>query len=155
MHLSLFSLQVPIDYVHIQTAEKSVSHHVRGQLIVSSFSALSLEIMSMCVTLRVLYFHLTESQLTSEDCYQIATMGVPGLCIEIVNDAPPPLDEPPWVIQGQENSIILNTTAFASYPVSTGQALRTYLISLILFVNNSHRLRRAIRLSWTCQPQSA
>jgi len=46
-------------------------------------------------TLLVLYFHLTESQLTSEDSYQIATMGVPGLRVEIVSDAPPPPDEPP------------------------------------------------------------
>jgi len=51
--------------------------------------------MSMYVTLLVLYFHLTESQLTSEDSYQIATMGVPGLRVEIVSDAPPPPDEPP------------------------------------------------------------
>jgi hypothetical protein len=37
-------------------------------------------------------------QLTSEDSYQIATMGVQGLRVEIVSDAPPPPDEPPYVI---------------------------------------------------------
>ncbi|KAH9946082.1 uncharacterized protein BXZ73DRAFT_95587 [Epithele typhae] len=33
--------------------------------------------------------------LTSEDSYQIATMGVQGLRVEIVCDAPPPPDDPP------------------------------------------------------------
>ncbi|OCH94944.1 hypothetical protein OBBRIDRAFT_746359 [Obba rivulosa] len=33
--------------------------------------------------------------LTSEDSYQIATMGVQGLRVEIVSDGPPPEDEPP------------------------------------------------------------
>ncbi|KAF8892548.1 hypothetical protein BD779DRAFT_1436910 [Infundibulicybe gibba] len=33
--------------------------------------------------------------LTSEDSYQIAAMGVQGLRVEIVSDAPPPPDEPP------------------------------------------------------------
>ncbi|KAJ6502532.1 hypothetical protein C8R45DRAFT_818639 [Mycena sanguinolenta] len=33
--------------------------------------------------------------LTGEDSYQIAVMGVPGLRVEIVSDAPPPPDEPP------------------------------------------------------------
>ncbi|PFH54311.1 hypothetical protein AMATHDRAFT_580 [Amanita thiersii Skay4041] len=33
--------------------------------------------------------------LSSEDSYQIATMGVMGLRVEIVSDAPPPPDEPP------------------------------------------------------------
>ncbi|KAJ7285782.1 hypothetical protein C8J57DRAFT_1431460 [Mycena rebaudengoi] len=35
--------------------------------------------------------------LTGEDSYQIAVMGVPGLRVEIVSDAPPPPDEPPPV----------------------------------------------------------
>jgi hypothetical protein len=35
------------------------------------------------------------SQLTGEDSYQIALMGVQGLRVEIVSDAPPPPDEPP------------------------------------------------------------
>ena len=51
--------------------------------------------MSMYVTLLGHHFHLTEPQLTGEDSYQIATMGVPGLRVEIVSDAPPPPDEPP------------------------------------------------------------
>lgn len=35
-------------------------------------------------------------QLTGEDSYQIATMGVQGLRVEIVSDGPPPPeDEPP------------------------------------------------------------
>jgi len=34
-------------------------------------------------------------QLTGEDSYQIAQMGVHGLRVEIVSDAPPPPDEPP------------------------------------------------------------
>ena len=34
-------------------------------------------------------------QLTSEDSYQIAVVGVQGLRVEIVSDAPPPPDEPP------------------------------------------------------------
>ncbi|KAF8625809.1 hypothetical protein AX15_005196 [Amanita polypyramis BW_CC] len=33
--------------------------------------------------------------LSNEDSYQIATMGVMGLRVEIVSDAPPPPDEPP------------------------------------------------------------
>ncbi|KAI5123339.1 hypothetical protein M0805_001764 [Coniferiporia weirii] len=33
--------------------------------------------------------------LTSEDSYQIAIMGVQGSRVEILSDAPPPLDEPP------------------------------------------------------------
>ncbi|KAF9535304.1 hypothetical protein CPB83DRAFT_888034 [Crepidotus variabilis] len=33
--------------------------------------------------------------LTSEDSYQIAIMGVQGIRVEIVSDAPPPPDEPP------------------------------------------------------------
>lgn len=33
--------------------------------------------------------------LTGEDSYQIAVMGVQGLRVEIVSDAPPPPDEPP------------------------------------------------------------
>ncbi|KAF8212217.1 hypothetical protein K438DRAFT_1902997 [Mycena galopus ATCC 62051] len=33
--------------------------------------------------------------LTGEDSYQIAVMGVPGLRVEVVSDAPPPPDEPP------------------------------------------------------------
>ncbi|KAI0065379.1 hypothetical protein BV25DRAFT_1821776 [Artomyces pyxidatus] len=57
-----FSLRVPIDYVHIQTARL-----VSGDYV----------------------------YLTGEDSYQIATMGVPGLRVEIVSDAPPPPDEPP------------------------------------------------------------
>lgn len=36
-------------------------------------------------------------QLTGEDSYQIAIMGVQGLRVEIVSDAPPPPDEPPYV----------------------------------------------------------
>ncbi|KAI0283044.1 hypothetical protein BGY98DRAFT_952691 [Russula aff. rugulosa BPL654] len=59
---ALFSLRVPIDYVHIQTARL-----VSGDYV----------------------------YLTGEDSYQIATMGVPGLRVEIVSDAPPPPDEPP------------------------------------------------------------
>jgi hypothetical protein len=43
----------------------------------------------------VLPLCLTVPQLTGEDSYQIATMGVPGLRVEIVSDAPPPPDEPP------------------------------------------------------------
>lgn len=34
-------------------------------------------------------------QLTSEDSYQIACMGVQGLRVEVVCDSPPPPDEPP------------------------------------------------------------
>ncbi|THH08658.1 hypothetical protein EW146_g8924 [Bondarzewia mesenterica] len=34
--------------------------------------------------------------LTGEDSYQIATMGVPGIRVEIVSDGPPPPDEPPY-----------------------------------------------------------
>lgn len=34
-------------------------------------------------------------QLTGEDSFQIATMGVQGLRVEIVGDSPPPPDEPP------------------------------------------------------------
>lgn len=37
-------------------------------------------------------------QLTGEDSYQIAIMGVQGLRVEIVSDAPPPPDEPPCVL---------------------------------------------------------
>jgi hypothetical protein len=74
---------------------KIVSYHVRGPLIAIYCSALSPEISSTYVALLVFYLHLTESQLTSEDSYQIATMGVPGLRVEIVSDAPPPPDEPP------------------------------------------------------------
>ncbi|TFY78344.1 hypothetical protein EWM64_g5668 [Hericium alpestre] len=59
---AVFSLRVPIDYVHIQTARL-----VSGDYV----------------------------YLTGEDSYQIATMGVPGLRVEIVSDAPPPPDEPP------------------------------------------------------------
>ncbi|KAJ7219291.1 hypothetical protein GGX14DRAFT_591263 [Mycena pura] len=33
--------------------------------------------------------------LTGEDSYQIAVMGIPGLRVEIVSDAPPPADDPP------------------------------------------------------------
>ncbi|KAF7294903.1 hypothetical protein MIND_01028300 [Mycena indigotica] len=33
--------------------------------------------------------------LAGEDSYQIAIMGVPGLRVEVVSDAPPPPDEPP------------------------------------------------------------
>ncbi|KAI0807545.1 hypothetical protein C8Q74DRAFT_1213433 [Fomes fomentarius] len=36
-----------------------------------------------------------QAALTSEDSYQIAIMGVQGLRVEIVCDAPPPADEPP------------------------------------------------------------
>ncbi|KAI0035093.1 hypothetical protein K488DRAFT_83424 [Vararia minispora EC-137] len=57
---AVFTLRVPIDYVHIQTA----------RLVAGDF-------------------------LTGEDSYQIATMGVPGLRVEIVSDGPPPADEPP------------------------------------------------------------
>ncbi|KAG2157169.1 hypothetical protein DEU56DRAFT_921120 [Suillus clintonianus] len=35
------------------------------------------------------------ASLTGEDSYQIAVMGVQGLRVEIVSDAPPPPDEPP------------------------------------------------------------
>lgn len=36
------------------------------------------------------------TQLAGEDSYQIATMGVQGLRVEIVGDGPPPAeDEPP------------------------------------------------------------
>jgi len=38
------------------------------------------------------------TQLTGEDSYQIAIMGVQGLRVEIVSDAPPPPDEPPCVL---------------------------------------------------------
>ena len=41
---------------------------------------------------------LTFSQLTSEDSYQIATMGVQGLRVEIVSDGPPPEEEPECVV---------------------------------------------------------
>lgn len=37
-------------------------------------------------------------QLTGEDSYQIATMGVQGLRVEIASDGPPPPDEPPYVL---------------------------------------------------------
>ena len=74
---------------------KIVSCHVRGPLIVIYHSALSPEITSTYVTVPAFYLHLTVSQLTGEDSYQIATMGVPGLRVEIVSDAPPPPDEPP------------------------------------------------------------
>ena len=37
-------------------------------------------------------------QLTSEDSYQIATMGVQGLRVEIVSDGPPPEEEPEYVL---------------------------------------------------------
>ncbi|KAI0054132.1 hypothetical protein FA95DRAFT_1551939 [Auriscalpium vulgare] len=59
---AIYSLRVPIDYVHIQTARL-----VSGDYV----------------------------YLTGEDSYQIATMGVPGLRVEIVSDGPPPPDEPP------------------------------------------------------------
>jgi len=38
---------------------------------------------------------LPSFQLTSEDSYQIAIMGVQGLRVEIVSDGPPPIEEPP------------------------------------------------------------
>lgn len=38
---------------------------------------------------------LTTLQLTSEDSYQIAILGVQGSRVEIYSDAPPPPDEPP------------------------------------------------------------
>ncbi len=38
---------------------------------------------------------ITVFQLTGEDSFQIAIMGVQGLRVEIVSDAPPPPDEPP------------------------------------------------------------
>jgi hypothetical protein len=42
--------------------------------------------------------NLYETQLTGEDSYQIAIMGVQGLRVEIVGDGPPPPeDEPPYV----------------------------------------------------------
>lgn len=43
-------------------------------------------------------FGLHVLQLTSEDSYQIATMGVQGLRVEIVSDGPPPEEEPEYVI---------------------------------------------------------
>jgi len=49
----------------------------------------------MYVVRIVLYLRLTVPQLTGEDSYHIATMGVPGLRVEIVSDAPPPPEEPP------------------------------------------------------------
>ncbi|KAJ7632671.1 hypothetical protein FB45DRAFT_913120 [Roridomyces roridus] len=40
-------------------------------------------------------FASLQAALTGEDSYQIAVMGVSGLRVEIVSDAPPPPDEPP------------------------------------------------------------
>ncbi|KAI0322217.1 hypothetical protein OF83DRAFT_1167742 [Amylostereum chailletii] len=78
---AIFSLRVPIDYVHIQTARL-----VSGDYV----------------------------YLTGEDSYQIATMGVPGLRVEIVSDGPPPPDEPPSVI------------FFTNYGISRSPILSTY-----------------------------
>lgn len=41
---------------------------------------------------------LRPPQLTSEDSYQIATMGVQGMRVEIVSDGPPPEEEPEYVL---------------------------------------------------------
>ena len=49
------------------------------------------------------------SQLTSEDSYQIATMGVEGLRVEIVSDGPPPEEEPECVVSPVCTAYLSNT----------------------------------------------
>ncbi|KAI0302176.1 hypothetical protein BC826DRAFT_502836 [Russula brevipes] len=85
---ALFSLRVPIDYVHIQTARL-----VSGDYV----------------------------YLTGEDSYQIATMGVPGLRVEIVSDAPPPPDEPPPCDRPPPPPPVLDMPATFNLELSPGQ----------------------------------
>ncbi|KAJ6496694.1 hypothetical protein C8R47DRAFT_1263971 [Mycena vitilis] len=69
---AVFSLRVPVEYASLQAAVSNINSKPIQRLVAGPY----------------IY-------LTGEDSYQIAVMGVPGLRVEIVSDAPPPPDEPP------------------------------------------------------------
>ena len=107
---ALFTMRVPVEYASLHAA-------VRGSLVavIRTLNLLSVwcrgrtsTFVNIKSTLGLSDFHF--AQLTSEDSYQIATMGVQGLRVEIVSDGPPPEEEPEYVLP----------PLFASTPDSRG-----------------------------------
>lgn len=94
----MFSLRVPVEYASLHAA---VSIHPIPSLVplLKSALATSSRAIHICETQAcraTLVIEMGHLQLTSEDSYQIAIMGVQGLRVEIVSDGPPPPeDEPP------------------------------------------------------------
>ena len=96
---AIFGLRVPVEYasIHAAVSPSFVFVLVHPDRMSSSATGRrSLHLCTIPVRARSLSRLLTcLDQLTSEDSYQIAVMGVQGLRVEIVSDAPPPPDEPP------------------------------------------------------------
>lgn len=96
---AMFNLRVPVEYASIHAAVSGAS-----TLKLSSINALYS--VSLPAIISMYEDHNPERhtskridtirQLTGEDSYQIAISGVQGIRVEIVTDAPPPPDEPPY-----------------------------------------------------------
>jgi hypothetical protein len=91
----VFGLRVPVEYASLQAAVSISAYLVELHVdrITSASSCGPVYICEFCLV--PVLPQLIIAQLTGEDSYQIAVMGVPGLRVEIVSDAPPPPDEPP------------------------------------------------------------
>jgi len=94
---ALFGLRVPVEYASIHAAVSKL--HFLSMIVIFN-KPHSVWWLAPTYTwvqsLNVASVHLISfAKLTGEDSYQIAVMGVQGLRVEIVSDAPPPPDEPP------------------------------------------------------------
>jgi hypothetical protein len=96
---AVFGLRVPVEYASIHAAVSPPFVFVLVHPDSMSSPATGRRSLHLCMIpdrARSLSRPLIcPHQLTSEDSYQIAVMGVQGLRVEIVSDAPPPPDEPP------------------------------------------------------------
>ena len=103
---ALFTMRVPVEYASL--------HAAVCESLFATFWVLTLRSVwyrgrtSMFVNIQFAPWisHLRLLQLTSEDSYQIATMGVQGLRVEIVSDGPPPEEEPECVLPPAPGSIL-------------------------------------------------
>ena len=91
-------MRVPVEYASLHAAVWNPPFPISR--ILTPLSAWCRGHTSMFVNIRLSSGRsgLHVLQLTSEDSYQIATMGVQGLRVEIVSDGPPPEEEPEYVV---------------------------------------------------------
>ena len=103
---ALFTMRVPVEYASLHAAV--CESFVATFRILTPYSVWCQGHTSMFVNVYLPSGRssLNFSQLTSEDSYQIATMGVQGLRVEIVSDGPPPEEEPECVLSPVRNSYI-------------------------------------------------
>lgn len=102
---ALFTMRVPVEYASLHAAVCEPLVATFWILILHSVWCLGHTSMFVNILFAPRISVLRLSQLTSEDSYQIATMGVQGLRVEIVSDGPPPEEEPECVLPPVPGSI--------------------------------------------------